>query len=143
MHKVYDHKELAARIKTMICDNHLFRDIHFSRYTLAKELDISPARVTAIFHEEMGTSFYDFVTRQRIYHARRLLKSAVHKQPHDYAQNVPQGLRNNSGRGKEKRKSLTKHHRFWLGFSYVVTSLFLRNKSHSMPIYTNGLTTDL
>ena len=79
MHKVYDHKELAARIKTMICDNHLFRDIHFSRYTLAKELDISPARVTAIFHEEMGTSFYDFVNRQRIYHARRLLKSAVHK----------------------------------------------------------------
>ena len=79
MQKVYDHKELAARIKTMICDNHLFRDIHFSRYTLAKELDISPARVTAIFHEEMGTSFYDFVNRQRIYHARRLLKSAVHK----------------------------------------------------------------
>ena len=79
MHKVYDHKELAARIKTMICDNHLFRDIHFSRYTLAKELDISPARVTAIFHEEMGTSFYDFVNRQRTYYARRLLKSAVHK----------------------------------------------------------------
>ncbi len=79
MHKMYNHKELAARIKTMICDNHIFRDIHFSRETLANELGISPARVSSIFQEEIGTSFYDFVNRQRTYHARRLLKSAVHK----------------------------------------------------------------
>lgn len=63
----------------MICDNHLFRDIHFSRETLAKELEISPARVSIVFQEEIGTSFYDFVNRQRTYHARRLLKSTVHK----------------------------------------------------------------
>lgn len=79
VHKVYNHKEIAARIKTMICDNHLFRDIHLSRETLAKELEISPARVSTIFQEEIGTSFYDFVNRQRTYHARRLLKSTVHK----------------------------------------------------------------
>ena len=79
VHKVYNHKEIAARIKTMICDNHLFRDIHLSRETLAKELEISPARVSTIFLEEIGTSFYDFVNRQRTYYARRLLKSAVHK----------------------------------------------------------------
>ena len=79
MHKMYNHKELAARIKTMICDNHIFRDIHFSRETLANELGISPARVSSIFQEEIGTSFYDFVNRQRTYHARRLLKSVVHK----------------------------------------------------------------
>ena len=79
MHKMYNHKELAARIKTMICANHIFRDIHFSRETLANELGISPARVSSIFQEEIGTSFYDFVNRQRTYHARRLLKSAVHK----------------------------------------------------------------
>ena len=79
MKKVYDHKGLAVRIKKMICDNHLFRDIHFSRETLANELGISPARVSSIFQEEIGTSFYDFVNRQRTYHARRLLKSAVHK----------------------------------------------------------------
>lgn len=79
MHKMYNHKELAARIKTMICDNHIFRDIHFSREILANELGISPARVSSIFQEEIGTSFYDFVNRQRTYHARRLLKSAVHK----------------------------------------------------------------
>ena len=76
---MYNHKELAASIKTMICDNHIFRDIHFSRETLANELGISPARVSSIFQEEIGTSFYDFVNRQRTYHARRLLKSAVHK----------------------------------------------------------------
>ena len=63
----------------MICDNHLFRDIHFSRETLAKELEISTARVSIVFQEEIGTSFYDFVNRQRTYYARRLLKSAVHK----------------------------------------------------------------
>lgn len=79
MKKVYDYKGLAVRIKKMICDNHLFRDIHFSRETLANELGISPARVSSIFQEEIGTSFYDFVNRQRTYHARRLLKSAVHK----------------------------------------------------------------
>lgn len=79
MKKVYDHKGLAVRIKKMICDNHLFRDIHFSRENLANELDVSPARISTIFKEEIGTSFYEFVNRQRTYHARRLLKSVVHK----------------------------------------------------------------
>lgn len=79
MHKVYDHKELAARIKKMICDNHLFRDINFSREDLAEELNISKARVSTIFQEEIGTSFYDFVNRQRTYYARRLLKASSHK----------------------------------------------------------------
>ena len=79
MHKVYNNKELAARIKKMICDNHLFRDIHFSRENLANELNISLPRVSMIFKEEIGTSFYDFVNRQRTYHARRLLKASSHK----------------------------------------------------------------
>ena len=79
MKKVYDHKELATRIKKMICDNHLFRDIHFSRENLATELEISPARVSTIFKEEIGTSFYDFVNKQRTYHARRLLKAPSHR----------------------------------------------------------------
>jgi two-component system response regulator YesN len=79
VHKVYNHKELAVRIKAMICDNHLFRDIHFSRENLANELDVSPARISTIFKEEIGTSFYEFVNRQRTYHARRLLKAPSHK----------------------------------------------------------------
>lgn len=79
MHKIYNHKELASRIKTLIRDNRLFRDIHFSRETLAQELDISPARISTIFKEEFGTSFYDYVNRQRVYHAHRLLKSPAHK----------------------------------------------------------------
>lgn len=79
MHKIYNHKELASRIKTLIRDNRLFRDIHFSRETLAQELDISPARISTIFKEEFGTSFYDYVNRQRVYHTHRLLKSPAHK----------------------------------------------------------------
>ena len=79
MHKVYDHKGLAARIKTLIRDKRLFRDIHFSRENLSQELDISPARVSTIFKEEFGASFYDYVNRQRVYHAHRLLKSPLHK----------------------------------------------------------------
>jgi AraC-like DNA-binding protein len=79
MKKVYDHKGLAVRIKKMICDNHLFRDIHFSRENLANELDVSTARVSTIFQEEIGASFYEFVNRQRTYYARRLLKAYSHK----------------------------------------------------------------
>ena len=79
VHKVHNNKELAARIKKMICDNHLFRNIHFSRENLANELNISLPRVSMIFKEEIGTSFYDFVNRQRTYYARRLLKTSSHK----------------------------------------------------------------
>ena len=79
MHKLYDHKELAARIKLLIRNDRLFRDIHFSRETLTKELGISPARISQIFKEELGTTFYDYVNRQRVYHARHLLKSPTHK----------------------------------------------------------------
>lgn len=79
MKKVYDHKELATRIKALVKDKHLFKDIHFSRETLATELGISPARVSLIFKEELQTTFYDFVNRQRVQNARRLLKSAAHK----------------------------------------------------------------
>ena len=79
VHKVYNNKELAARIKKMICDNHLFRNIHFSRENLANELNISLPRVSMIFKEEIGASFYDFVNRQRTYYARRLLKAYSHR----------------------------------------------------------------
>lgn len=79
MKKVYDHKGLAVAIKKFIKDNRLYRDIHFSRDVIAKELGISPARISLIFKEELETTFYDFVNRQRVYHARKLMKSPAHK----------------------------------------------------------------
>lgn len=79
MKKVYDHKGLAVEIKKFIKDNRLYRDIHFSREIIAKQLGISTARISLIFKEELETTFYDFVNKQRVYHARKLIKSPKHK----------------------------------------------------------------
>lgn len=79
MKRIYDHKLLAARIKKMIREDNLYRDIHFSRTILADMLDISPARLSIIFKEEIDSSFYDFVNLQRVHYAHRLLKSPKHQ----------------------------------------------------------------
>lgn len=79
MNRQYDHKELATEIRHLIKDRRLYRNIHFSREDIARELDILPARVSLIFRDELKTSFYDFVNRLRAIHAHKLLKSQAHK----------------------------------------------------------------
>ena len=68
------YNDIVAKAQEYIQKN--YHDESISLHSIAKEVNVSPNHLSAIFSQETGETFINYVTRIRLEHAKILLKTA-------------------------------------------------------------------